>query len=327
MEMRTLGASGIKVSAIGLGLMSMSGIYGNANDEESIRVIHYALDKGINMLDSADMYGWGHNEELLGRALRGRREGVIVATKFGQVKLPDGKQDVDGSPAYVMRACEASLRRLGIGVIDLYYQHRVDAKVPIEETVGAMKRLVESGKVRAIGLSEARPETIRRAHKVHPIAAVQNEYSLLYRAEGDETLRATRELGISLVAYAPLGRSMLTGSVKGKADLPDGDRRLAHPRFQGENLDRNVKIVKRLEEIAVEKKCTPAQLVLAWLLAQGDDIVPIPGTKRKQRVDENLAALEVRLSSEDVQRISEIAPAGAGAGPRYPADAMKRVYL
>jgi aryl-alcohol dehydrogenase-like predicted oxidoreductase len=327
MEMRTLGASGIKVSAIGLGLMSMSGIYGNANDEESIRVIHYALDKGINMFDSADMYGWGHNEELLGRALRGRREGVIVATKFGQVKLPDGKQDVDGSPAYVMRACEASLRRLGIEVIDLYYQHRVDSKVPIEETVGAMKRLVESGKVRAIGLSEARPETIRRAHKVHPIAAVQNEYSLLYRAEGDETLRATRELGISLVAYAPLGRSMLTGSVKGKADLPDGDRRLAHPRFQGENLDRNVKIVKRLEEIAVEKKCTPAQLVLAWLLAQGDDIVPIPGTKRRQRVDENLAALEVRLSSEDVQRISEIAPAGAGAGPRYPADAMKRVYL
>src|SRR2546421_7831152 len=249
METRTLGASGIKVSAIGLGLMSMSGIYGNANDEESIRVIHYALDKGINFLDSADMYGWGHNEELLGRALKGKREGVIVATKFGQVKLADGKQDVDGSPAYVQKACEASLERLGIEVIDLYYQHRVDPKVPIEETVGAMKRLVESGKVRAIGLSEARPDTIRRAHEVHPIATVQNEYSLLYRAEGEETLRATRELGISLVAYAPLGRSMLTGSVKGKADLPDGDRRLAHPRFQGENLDRNVKIVKRLEEI------------------------------------------------------------------------------
>jgi len=327
MEMRTLGASDINVSAIGLGLMSMSGIYGNANDEESIRVIHYALDKGVNMLDSADMYGWGHNEQLLGRALRGRRDGVIVATKFGQVKTADGKQDVDSSPAYVMRACDASLRRLGIDVIDLYYQHRVDPKVPIEETVGAMKRLVEVGKVRAIGLSEAQPATIRRAHKIHPIAAVQNEYSLLYRVEGEETLETTRELGITLVAYAPLGRSMLTGSVKGKADLPDGDRRLAHPRFQDEHLDKNVKIVKRLEEMAVEKKCTPAQLVLAWLLAQGKDLVPIPGTKRKQRVDENLDALEVKLSAADVKRISDIAPPGAGAGPRYPTDALKRVYL
>ena len=327
MEMRTLGKSGIKVSATGLGLMSMSGIYGNANDEESIRVIHYALDKGINLLDSADMYGWGHNEELLGRALKGRRDGVIVATKFGQVKLADGKQDVDGSPEYVLRACDASLKRLGIEVIDLYYQHRVDAKVPIEETVGAMKRLVEAGKVRAIGLSEARPETVRRASKIHPIAAVQNEYSLLYRAEGEETLKVTRELGITLVAYAPLGRSMLTGSVKGKADLPEGDRRLAHPRFQAEYLDKNVKIVKRLEEMAAEKKCTPAQLVLAWLLAQGKDIVPIPGTKRRQRVDENLDALDVKLSPADVKRISDIAPVGAGAGPRYPVDAMKRVYL
>jgi aryl-alcohol dehydrogenase-like predicted oxidoreductase len=327
MEMRSLGKSGIKVSAIGLGLMSMSGIYGNANDEESVRVIHYALDKGINLLDSADMYGWGHNEELLGRALRGRRDGVVVATKFGQTKAADGKQGVDGTPAYVLRACEASLKRIGIEVIDLYYQHRVDPNVPIEETVGAMKRLVEAGKVRAIGLSEASPETIRRASKIHPIAAVQNEYSLMYRREGEETLVATRELGISFVAYAPLGRSMLTGSVKGKADLPDGDRRLAHPRFQGENLERNVKIVKRLEEISVEKKCTPAQLVLAWLLAQGKDIVPIPGTKRKQRVDENLDALEVRLSAQDMKRISEIAPVGAGAGTRYPEDAMKRVYL
>jgi aryl-alcohol dehydrogenase-like predicted oxidoreductase len=209
----------------------------------------------------------------------------------------------------------------------LYYQHRVDPNVPIEDTVGAMKRLVEAGKVRALGLSEAKPETIRRAHKIHPIAAVQNEYSLLYRVEGEETLAATRELGISLIAYAPLGRSMLTGSVKGKADLPDGDRRLAHPRFQGEALDKNVKIVKRLEEISVEKKCTPAQLVLAWLLAQGKDIVPIPGTKRKQRVDENLAALDVKLSAADVKRISEIAPPGAGAGLRYPGEAMKRVYL
>src|SRR5260221_8681916 len=293
MEMRSLGKSGIKVSAIGLGLMSMSGIYGNANDEESVRVIHYALDKGINLLDSADMYGWGHNEELLGRALRGRRDGVVVATKFGQTKAADGKQGVDGTPAYVLRACEASLKRIGIEVIDLYYQHRVDPNVPIEETVGAMKRLVEAGKVRAIGLSEASPETIRRANKIHPIAAVQNEYSLMYRREGEETLVTTRELGISFVAYAPLGRSMLTGSGKGKADLPERDPRLAHPRFQGENLERNVKIVKRLEEISVEKKCHPAQLVLAWLLAQGKDIVPIPGTKRKQRVDENLDALEV----------------------------------
>jgi aryl-alcohol dehydrogenase-like predicted oxidoreductase len=273
------------------------------------------------------MYGWGHNEELLGKALKGRRQGVVVATKFGQTKLADGKQGVDGSPDYVLRACDASLKRLGIEVIDLYYQHRVDPNVPIEDTVGAMKRLVEAGKVRALGLSEAKPETIRRAHKIHPIAAVQNEYSLLYRVEGEETLAATRELGISLIAYAPLGRSMLTGSVKGKADLPDGDRRLAHPRFQGEALDKNVKIVKRLEEISVEKKCTPAQLVLAWLLAQGKDIVPIPGTKRKQRVDENLAALDVKLSAADVKRISEIAPPGAGAGLRYPGEAMKRVYL
>ena len=327
MQQRALGRSGIKVSAVGLGLMSMSGVYGNANDDESIGVIHHALDQGINFLDSADMYGWGHNETLLGRALRGRRDGVVVATKFGQVKTPEGKQDVDGRPDYVMRACEASMKRLGIEVIDLYYQHRVDPKVPIEETVGAMKRLVEQGKVRAIGLSEARPETIRRAHKIHPIAAVQNEYSLLYRTEGEETLQVTRELGIAFVPYAPLGRSMLTGTVHGKADVPEGDRRLQHPRFQGENLDRNVQLVSRLESIAREKKCTVAQLVLAWLLAQGSDIVPIPGTKRKQRVDENLAALDIRLSKEDVKRISDAAPAGAGAGTRYPADAMKRVYL
>ena len=327
MEMRALGKSGIKVSAIGLGLMSMSGIYGNANDDESIRVIHHALDKGINFLDSSDMYGWGHNETLLGKALKGRREGVIVGTKFGQTKDADGKQGVNGKPEYVMQACEASLKRLGIDVIDLYYQHRVDTNTPIEDTVGAMKRLIEQGKVRALGLSEAAPETIRRAHKVHPIAAVQNEYSLMYRREGEETLKACRELGIALVAYAPLGRSMLTGSVKGKADLPEGDRRLAHPRFQPEHLDANVKIVKRLEEIAEQKKCTPAQLVLAWLLAQGKDVIPIPGTKRKQRVEENLAALDIRLSSGDIEKISAIAPVGAASGSRYPADGMKKVYL
>jgi aryl-alcohol dehydrogenase-like predicted oxidoreductase len=327
MEQRQLGKSGIKVSSLGLGLMSMSGVYGNANDDESIKVIHYALDQGINFLDSADMYGWGHNETLLGKALKGRRDKVVVGTKFGQVKAADGKQSVDGRPDYVMQACDASLKRLGIEVIDLYYQHRVDTNTPIEETVGAMKRLVEQGKVRALGLSEARPETIRRAHKVHPIAAVQNEYSLLYRKEGEETLEATRELGIALVPYAPLGRSMLTGTVHGKADLPEGDRRLQHPRFQGDALDKNVALVTRIEEIAREKRCTPAQLVLAWLLAQGDDIVPIPGTKRRERIDENLAALKIKLSSEDLKRISSAAPPGAGAGTRYPAETMKRVYL
>ncbi|HSE49727.1 MAG TPA: aldo/keto reductase [Terriglobales bacterium] len=325
-EQRTLGKTPIKVSALGLGLMSMSGVYGNANDDESIRLIHYAIDQGINFLDSADMYGWGHNETLLGKALKGKRDKVVVATKFGQVKLPDGKQSVDGRPEYVIQACEASLKRLGIEVIDLYYQHRVDTNTPIEDTVGAMKRLVEQGKVRALGLSEARPETIRRAHKVHPIAAVQNEYSLLYRKEGEETLKATRELGISLVAYAPLGRSMLTGTVHGKADLPEGDRRLQHPRFQGEALEKNVSIVKQLESIAADKKCTPAQLVLAWLLHQGKDIVPIPGTKRRERFDENLAAAKIRLSPEEVKKISEAAPVGAGAGTRYPAETMKRVY-
>jgi aryl-alcohol dehydrogenase-like predicted oxidoreductase len=327
MEQRQLGKSGITVSALGLGLMSMSGVYGNANDDESIKVIHYALDQGINFLDSADMYGWGHNETLLGKALKGRRDKVVVATKFGQVKLADGKQSVDGRPEYVMQACEASLKRLGIDLIDLYYQHRVDTNTPIEDTVGAMKRLVEQGKVRALGLSEARPETIRRAYKVHPIAAVQNEYSLLYRKEGEETLKATRELGIALVPYAPLGRSMLTGTVHGKADLPEGDRRLQHPRFQGDALDANVALVKRIEDIAEEKRCTPAQLVLAWLLAQGNDIIPIPGTKRRARIDENLAALKIKLSAQEVKRISDAAPPGAGAGTRYPAETMKRVYL
>jgi aryl-alcohol dehydrogenase-like predicted oxidoreductase len=328
MEKRKLGRSPLEVSAVGLGLMSMSGIYGNANDEESIGVIHHALERGINHLDSSDMYGWGHNETLLGRALKGGwRDKALVVTKFGQVKGADGKQGVDGRPEYVMQACEASLKRLGVDVIDLYYQHRVDPNVRIEDTVGAMKKLVEQGKVRALGLSEARPETIRRAHKIHPIAAVQNEFSLLYRKEGEETLRTTRELGITLVAYAPLGRSMLTGSVHGKEDLPEGDRRLAHPRFQGENLDRNVEIAARLEALAKEKKCTPAQLVLAWVLAQGKDVVAIPGTKRKQRLEENLAALNVRLSESDLKKISDAAPVGAGAGARYPAENMKRVYL
>jgi aryl-alcohol dehydrogenase-like predicted oxidoreductase len=327
MNPRKLGKSSLQVAPIGLGLMSMSGTYGNADDAESIGVIHRALDLGINFLDSADMYGWGHNEELLGTALKGRRERAVVATKFGQTKGADGKQGVDGTPAYVARACEASLKRLGIDTIDLYYQHRVDPATPIEDTVGAMKRLVEQGKVRALGLSEARPETIRRANKIHPIAAVQNEYSLLYRADGEETLSTCRELGISLVAYAPLGRSMLTGTVRGKSDLPEGDRRLAHPRFQGANLESNVQLVGRLEALAKKKGCTPAQLVLAWLLAQGDEIVAIPGTKRLARLEENLAATQISLSKAEVDAISAAAPIGAGSGPRYPADAMKRAYL
>jgi aryl-alcohol dehydrogenase-like predicted oxidoreductase len=327
MEKRALGTSSLKVSAIGLGCMSMSGIYGDAKDDDSVSVIHHALERGINHLDSADMYGWGHNETLLGTALRGRRDKAIVATKFGQTKDASGKQGVDGRPVYVMQACEASLKRLGIEVIDLYYQHRVDPNVPIEDTVGAMKRLVEQGKVRALGLSEAAPQTIRRAHKVHPIAAVQNEYSLLYREDGEETLRTTRELGITLVAYAPLGRSMLGGAVRNKADVPEGDRRLAHPRFQGENLDKNLGLVAKLEKIAKEKKCTLAQLVIAWLLAQGQDVVTIPGTKRKERVDENLDSLQVKLSPVELERISSAAPVGAAAGPRYPAEGMKKVYL
>ena len=327
MEKRKLGGTALEVTAIGLGCMSLSGVYGNASDDESVGLIHHAIDRGIDHLDSSDMYGWGHNETLLGKALKGRRHKVVLASKFGQVKLPDGRQEVDGRPEYVQQACEASLKRLGVDVIDLYYQHRVDARVPIEDTVGAMKRLVEQGKVRALGLSEARPATIRRAHKVHPIAAVQNEYSLLFRKEGEETLAATRELGISLVAYAPLGRSLLTGAVQGKQDLPEGDRRLAHPRFQGENLDRNVEIVKRLQAIAARKGCTVGQLVLAWLLAQGKDIVAIPGTKRKARLEENLGALSVSLDGADLEEISLAAPPGAGSGLRYPAEAMKRVFL
>ena len=328
MEKRKLGRSPIDVSAVGLGLMSMSGIYGNANDEESIGVIHHALERGVNHLDSSDMYGWGHNETLLGRALKGGwRQKALVVTKFGQVKGTDGKQGVDGRPEYVEQACNASLKRLGVDVIDLYYQHRVDPNVPIEETVGAMKKLVEQGKVRALGLSEARPETIRRAHKVHPIAAVQNEFSLLYRKEGEETLRATRELGITLVAYAPLGRSMLTGSVHGKQDLPEGDRRLAHPRFQGENLDKNVALAARLEAIAKEKKCTPAQLALAWVLAQGNDVIPIPGTKQKKRLLENIGALSVRLSDSELAEISSAVPAGAAKGTRYPEGQMASLYI
>jgi aryl-alcohol dehydrogenase-like predicted oxidoreductase len=328
MEQRTLGKSGIQVSAIGLGLMSMSGVYGKPDDDESIAVIHRALDLGANLLDSSDMYGWGQGEQLLGRALRGKRDKAIVVTKFGQVKNPAGGGNlVNGRPGYVIEACDASLKRLGVDVIDLYFQHRVDPSVPIEDTVGGMKRLVEQGKVRAIGLCEAAASTVRRAHAVHPLAALQSEYSLLYRTEAEAVLPTCRELGISFVAYSPLGRSMLTGSVKTVADIPDGDRRRDHPRFQDVNLSQNRVLVEKLEAIAHEKGCTVGQLVLAWLLAQGTDVVPIPGTKRRARLDENVGALDVKLSPDDVKKIGDAVPAGAAAGLRYPAPQMKGVGL
>jgi aryl-alcohol dehydrogenase-like predicted oxidoreductase len=324
MEKRTLGKNGPKVSAIGLGCMSLSGIYGKSDDEAGVALVQHAIDRGMDFLDSSDMYGWGHNEQLLGRALKGRRDRVVLATKFGQVKTATG-QGVDGRPRYVIEACEASLKRLGVDVIDVYYQHRVDTTVPIEDTVGAMAKLVTQGKVRHLGLSEARPDTIRRAHKVHPIAAVQTEYSLLYRTDAEETLRTTRELGISFVAYSPLGRGFLTGTIK-TADDVKGDRRADHPRFVQQNFAHNLTLVERVAAIAREKNCTPGQLALAWLLAQGPDIVPIPGTKRRERVDEAIGAAAVKLSSADVQRISSAVPPGAAAGLRYPEAIMRAAY-
>ncbi len=327
MRYRTLGNSTLTVSALGLGCMSMSGAYGKGDDAESIAVIHRALDLGVTLLDSSDMYGWGHNEELLGKALKGRREKVVLATKFGNMRSPDGTPGVDGRPEYVPKACDASLRRLGVDTIDLYYQHRVDPSVPIEDTVGAMAKLVQQGKVRFLGLSEAAPATVRRAHGVHPISALQSEYSLLYRTEAEETLPTLRELGISFVAYSPLGRSLLTGSVHSAADLPEDDRRRAHPRFHDENLKTNVELVRRIEAIAAEKRCTPGQLVLAWLLAQGQDVVPIPGTKRRERLEENLGGVDVKLDGQDLERIAAAVPVGAAAGLRYPAALMKAVYL
>jgi aryl-alcohol dehydrogenase-like predicted oxidoreductase len=324
---RTLGNSTLKVSAVGLGCMSMSGAYGKYDDAQSIAVIHRALDLGVNFLDSSDMYGWGHNEELLGKALAGRRDTAVLATKFGNLRKPDGTPGVNGRPEYVIQACDASLKRLGVDEIDLYYQHRVDPSVPIEDTVGAMATLVRQGKVRFLGLSEAAPATVRRAHAVHPIAALQTEYSLLYRTEAEAALPTLRELGIALVAYSPLGRSLLTGRVHSAAEIPQDDRRRDHPRFQGDNLERNLELVAKLEAIAKEKGCTPGQLVLAWLLAQGRDIVPIPGTKRIERLEENARAVDVLLSPEDVRRISAAVPAGAAAGLRYPAPLMKALNL
>jgi aryl-alcohol dehydrogenase-like predicted oxidoreductase len=328
MESRPLGHEALRVSALGLGCMSMSGTYGKSDDAASIAVIHRALDLGVTFLDSSDMYGWGHNEELLARALAGRRQGVAVATKFGQVRSPDGGGNlVDGSAAYVRTACEASLKRLGTDTIDLYYQHRVDPKVSIEETVGAMARLREEGKIRALGLCEVAPATLRRAQAVHPIAAVQMEYSLLYRQPAEEILAVCRELGVAFVAYAPIGRSLLAGGVERPEDIPADDRRRQHPRFQGGNLDHNARLVRRLAEIARGKGATPAQLALAWLLARGRDIVPIPGTKRVDRLEENVGALRVRLDADDLRQIDEAMPPGAGAGTRYPEPQMKGVYI
>src|SRR5580765_8210368 len=323
MEMRTLGKSGIKVSAIGLGLMSMSGIYGNANDEESIRVIHHALDKGINHLDSSDMYGWGHNETLLGKALKGRRTGVIVATKFGQTKDADGKQGVNGKPEYVMQACEASLKRLGIDVIDLYYQHRVDTTVPIEDTVGAMAELVAAGKVRYLGLSEAAPATIRRAHAVHHITALQTEYSLWTRDPEEGVLDTCRALGIGFVAYSPLGRGFLTGRFRSVDDLAPDDWRRNNPRFQGENFQKNLDLVARVEALARKKGCTPAQLAIAWLLSRGNDIVPIPGSTRPERVEENAASATIALTPDEIASLDAVG--SAVAGDRYPEGGMKTI--
>ena len=314
------------VSAVGFGCMSLSNVYGASDDRAGVELIREAIGRGVTLLDTSDMYGFGHNETLVGQAIAGRRSEVFLATKFGNLGGRGGKI-ADGRPEYVIASCEASLKRLGVDVIDLYYQHRVDPTVPVEETVGAMARLVDGGKVRFLGLSEARPETIRRAHSVHQIAAVQNEYSLLYRAEAEETLRTTRELGIAFVAYAPLGRGLLTAKVEETATLAETDTRRRHPRFAAENLGHNLDLVHRIETIAQRKNCTPGQLALAWLLAQGPDVMPIPGTKRKERLLENLGALKVDLSEADVAEISVAIPPGSAAGTRYPEAQMKGVFL
>ncbi len=318
METRTLGSQGLVVSALGLGCMGMSDFYGTPEEGESIATIHRALELGVTLLDTADAYGPFKNEELVGKALKGQRDQVVLATKFGNERSPDGAWlRIIGRPEYVRAACEASLRRLGVDHIDLYYQHRVDANVPIEETVGAMAELVRQGKVRYLGLSEAAPATIRRAAKVHPISALQTEYSLWSRDPEDGILQTVRELGIGFVAYSPLGRGFLTGQITSAGDLAPNDVRRRHPRFQDENLARNLALVARVKELAAERHVKPGQLALAWVLAQGRDIVPIPGTKHRQYLEENVAALAIKLTGEDLAQLDEAAPKGVTAGARY----------
>jgi aryl-alcohol dehydrogenase-like predicted oxidoreductase len=325
MQQRRLGPLG--VSAIGLGCMGMTPIYGEPDEAECIATVHRAVELGVTLIDTADAYAAGRNEELVGRALQGRCDKVVLATKFGNIRKPDGGQDVDGRPAYVQEACELSLKRLGVETIDLYYQHRVDPKVPIEETVGAMARLVDQGKVRHLGLSEAAAGTLRRAHATHPITALQTEYSLWSRDVEAEILPACRELGIGFVPYSPLGRGFLSGRITSLDALSENDRRRDHPRFHADNLKRNVGLLGVLRAIAAARNCTPAQVALAWLLAQGDDIVPIPGTKRRTFLEENAGALEIRLNDVERARLAEAFPPGVTAGDRYPAGQMKRIGI